>query len=93
MDELLIFGTCYRENSEYNNADAAREMQQLLQRQQVIQNTLLKGEDFDDLFDLLEEQGIDSAEYVDMVESNVDFVICNDLIVPHTIFYYEPTNS
>ena len=93
MEELLIFGTCFRENADYNNADVVREMQQLLSRQQSIQNTLLNGDDFDTLFDLLEEQGIDSSEYVDMVESNANFVICNDLIVPHTIFNYEPTNS
>ncbi|NJL61816.1 MAG: hypothetical protein HC903_08280 [Methylacidiphilales bacterium] len=62
------------------------EMNQLLFRQKVIENCLKGDESADFLFDVLEEQGIDSSSYVQEVEENVEFVISNGLILPNTIW-------
>jgi hypothetical protein len=86
MDEFLIFSTNYIENPDYNEADSIEQMSQLLTRQKSIQDCLLGFESAELLFEVLEEQGINSSLYVQEVEENVEFVISNGLILPNTIF-------
>lgn len=85
MDEFLVFSTHYRENPDYNESDSLAEMNQLIVRQRIIQDCISSGNNADILFDLLEEQDIDSAEYVETVEQNVDFVINQGLILTPSV--------
>jgi hypothetical protein len=86
MEDYLIFSTFYEENIDYNSADSLNKMNELLFRQKAIDNVLTGNESAEFLFDILEEQGINSSAYVQEVEENVEFVISNGLILPNTIF-------
>jgi hypothetical protein len=71
------FSTTFRQLPE---VDDITEAQQLIERQTAIQNCLLGREQADVVLDLLELQGIDPIAYIEAVESNVNFVIANDII-------------
>ncbi len=86
MEDSLIFFTICNENPDYNQADSKNEINQLLLRQKVIQDCLIGNESAEFLFDVLEEQGINSSAYVQEVEENIAFVIGNGLILPNTIW-------
>jgi uridine phosphorylase len=67
----LPFNTYYRENPDYNESDVASEFSQMAERQnQMIQ--VVDGElEAEALFETLEAQGIDSADYTDAVCNHV----------------------
>jgi hypothetical protein len=71
----LPFNTYYRENPDHDQSDAGREFSQMAERQtQMIQ--VVDGElEADALFETLEAQGIDSADYTDAVCVNVEQLI------------------
>ncbi len=86
MEDFLIFSTNFQENVDYNQTDSLNQMNQLLFRQKVIEDCLNGNESAEFLFDVLEEQGINSSAYVQEVGENVEFVISNGLILPNTIW-------
>jgi hypothetical protein len=86
MDEALVFLVNYQENLDYNEADSLAQMSESLLRNQIITDIVNGNESADFLFDVLEQQGIDSTSYVQEVVENVDFVISNGLILPNTIW-------
>jgi hypothetical protein len=71
----LPFNTYYRENPDYNSADSTSEFNQMVERQnQMIQ--VIDGElEAEALFETLESQNIDSADYVDATCEYVDRLI------------------
>lgn len=87
MDESLIFLINYQENPDYHQADSLQEMSASLLRNRIVENVINGSESADFLFDVLEEQQIDSSSYVQEVVDNVDFVISNGLILPNTILH------
>lgn len=63
------------ENPDFSASDLQSEIEKLFRRQQAIAK-LCSGELLaDDLLDLLEVQGIDPCEFVDMAVENVNFLM------------------
>jgi hypothetical protein len=87
MDEALIFLINYQENPDYNSADSLAQISDSLFRNNIITDIVNGNESAEFLFDVLEEQGIDSNSYVQEVVENVDFVISNGLILPNTVLH------
>jgi hypothetical protein len=81
MDLLLPFSTVHRHEADFNPHDSLRESEQLIERQQLIQEVVFGDALADDLLDLLEFQGIDPEAYVTCVEANVEQVMRSDLII------------
>lgn len=67
----LPFSTDYRDNPDFNESDRRDEANQLFQRQSMIEDVYDGVESADTLLDLLEFQGIDPVEYVDVCCENV----------------------
>jgi len=75
MDWTHPFDTYYRRNPDFDNADSAREVINLIQRQDAIADSLVGETSAEYVLDVLESQGIDPRAYVDCVEANVNHVI------------------
>ena len=81
MDFLLPFSTYFCENPDFDGADSQKQSEQLIQRQELIQQVVYGEEQINVLLDLLEQQGIDPVDYVSFVEINVKEVIDNKVLV------------
>ena len=62
-----------------DDADRANETLLLFQRQEKIIHVVNGQDEADVLFDMLAEQGIDPAAYVDCVAYNVDLIVSHGL--------------
>lgn len=69
------FQTFLPENPDFNASDLQSEIEKLFKRQKAIAK-LTQGEMLaDDLLDLLEGQGFDPCEFVDMAVDNINFLL------------------
>jgi hypothetical protein len=69
----------------YIPLDASLEqVQQLLQRQEFIENSLEGREAASTVLDCLAEQGLDPIAYIDSVEEEVDRVIASGILPDHS---------
>ena len=75
IDILDPFMTFFREHRDHNGCDARKEAEMLYQRQGAIEDMLEGKEHPDTVLDLLEEQGIDAANYADQVHQQVTAII------------------
>lgn len=91
LDLADPFQTLLTENRDFNESDSRKEVEALFARQQFIDD-LLKGRiSPDQLLQLLSDQGIEPARYLDEVESNINFVIANELSIdPESIRLFLP---
>lgn len=58
------------------------EINEFFTRQNLIHDFLEGKTKADEVLDCLIEQGIDPGEYVEEVESSIEFIISNNLIIP-----------
>ncbi|MEB3338972.1 MAG: hypothetical protein VKJ46_15990 [Leptolyngbyaceae bacterium] len=70
----LPFTTYYGDDPDFNEADQRAEVEQLFQRQSMIEDVWEGLESADTLLDLLEFQGIDPVEYVQTCVENVQLI-------------------
>jgi hypothetical protein len=61
------FDTYLVEDSDFNEQDRMREIQRLFRRQKAIESLLDSTLPPDVLLDMLEEQGLDAADYVEEI--------------------------
>lgn len=86
MHVLFPFITYADNNPDFNEADSLAEAERLFQRQTVIEAVLQGKEHPDVMLDMLEEHGIDAAEYVESAEEGVDLVIANQIPIEEAEF-------
>ena len=76
------FLTYYRENSDYNAADARNEVALMNTRNEAIESFLAGDVQEDYLLDLLDHQGIEPEEYIQSVEDEIVYFMNN----PHLLY-------
>ncbi|MEO0538386.1 MAG: hypothetical protein AAF215_31550 [Cyanobacteria bacterium P01_A01_bin.123] len=72
FDPFLTFA---RQHPDFDAGDERRETEMLAQRQNAIMGWLEGTTPSDVLFDMLEEQGIGAAPWLDAAEANIAYVI------------------
>jgi hypothetical protein len=78
MSKLYLpFHTYYRENPDYDVADADREFKAMADRQNLMIQVIDGELEAEVLFEELEQQGIDSAAYTNAAFENVEHLIRN----------------
>ncbi|WOB42975.1 hypothetical protein HNI00_07265 [Thermoleptolyngbya oregonensis NK1-22] len=77
MTSLAPFLTMSIEHLDFNDQDAQDEIIRMMERNCAIAALLDGSMHPDDLLDLLEAQGLDPVQYVNEVDSNVDWIIRN----------------
>lgn len=77
MDSTAPFLTISTECPDFDDQDTRLELARMMERNRAIAALVDGSMHPDDLLDLLEFQGLDPVQYVDEVESNVDWMIDN----------------
>lgn len=78
------FTTYYRDNPDYNAADAMAETKALFLRQGLIEDWLEGKGSLDTVLDCLAEQGIGADDYMAVVDDNVEYVVDNGIFYRET---------
>lgn len=74
MENLIQpFLTYYRQDVDYSVADAAHEFNLMVQRNEAIDAFLTGHQDVDYMLDVLNDQGIEPEEYLEAVESEIEY--------------------
>lgn len=82
LDLLAPFGTYHLDHPDFNPQDDRAETQRLIQREDAIEQFLRGEVEEDYLLDMLQEHtGIGADAYIDVVTSNVDHIINNNIPV------------
>jgi hypothetical protein len=81
MEAETPFLTYFRDEPDHNAADSLEECRRLFQRQEAIEKCLRGEVPAEYVLDLLAQQGVSPDAYVDCVESNVSFVLANNIPV------------
>ena len=78
IDPTHPFLTLFRENPDHNQSDELSEMEQLFERNRLIDKVVAGTIPVDELLDCLSDQGFDPDHYANTVADNIEFHIAND---------------
>lgn len=81
-----VFATWWEQNQDYNKSDMRVADARLEQRQSAIHEWLFNANSFDIVGDTLSDQGFDPAEYLTIIERNIELVIANKILLEDTEF-------
>lgn len=81
-----IFSTWLETNSDFNESDQTNAIHQLDQRQTALRDYLFYDLPLDDYLDVLNDQGIDPANYLLVVRKNIEIVIAQEIEIEELDF-------
>lgn len=75
LDIYAPFMTFLKDDPDFNRADSRAALNELIQRETLIEGLIKGANDIDETFDCLAEQGIDPDDWLDATCQNIEFII------------------